>query len=154
MRESENSEAKERVRKCKIRKSFVPDSQGQLAPLAPQKLNFCSPPGVLREIIFFTAMSKICHNLHFYLKKRGGDPSRRPACMAGLHGSCLVSVSTGQQHCFAFDQSQGKHLLSCEAFQRPSDMHFFPDSVGTTTLHFELLSTTTYMSYLILMKLN
>ena len=48
----------------------MPDSQGQLAPLAPQKLNFCSPPGVLREIIFFTAMSKICHNLHFYLKKK------------------------------------------------------------------------------------
>lgn len=70
-------------------------------------------------------MSEICHHLHFYLEKKKVNPSRRPACTAGLRGSCLASVSTGQQHYFASVQTHGKYLLPCEAFQMPSDMHFF-----------------------------
>lgn len=45
--------------------------------------------------------------------------------VAGFCGSCLASVSTGQQHYFASVQTQGKYLLPCEAFECPSDMHFF-----------------------------
>ena len=85
-------------------------------------------------------------------KKKKVKSPRKPECTVGFHGSCFVSLSTGQQCYLASLQTQSKYLLSCEAFWMLSDIHFSLYPVGTTTLYSALLSGTTYIYYLVLMK--